>query len=115
VFYTGTAGPNTNIPLLIRTTNNQLVTLSNPVHPGDHLLLYATGLGLVTPAVPVGDPAPSNPPAAAQVSPIVTIGGVPVPVLYAVLVPGDVGVYSAYIRLRFPYRFIFRRASTFPW
>ena len=94
VFFTGTAGPNTNIPLLIRTTNNQLVTLSNPVHPGDHLVMYATGLGLVTPSVPVGCPGPSNPPAVAQVPPIVTIGGVTMPVLFAGLVPGDVGVYQ---------------------
>ncbi len=94
VFYTGTAGPNTNIPLLIRSTNNQLVTLSNPIHPGDHLVMYATGLGLVTPNVPVGAPGPSNPPAIAIVLPTVTIGGVAMQVLYAGLVPGDVGVYQ---------------------
>jgi uncharacterized protein (TIGR03437 family) len=94
IFFTGTAGPNTNIPLVIRTTNNQLVTLSNPVHPGDHLVMYATGLGLVTPDVPVGMPGPSDPPAVAQVQPIVTIGGVSMPVVYAGLVPGDVGVYQ---------------------
>jgi len=94
IFYTGTAGPNTDIPLVIRTTNNQLVTLSNPVHPGDHLVMYATGLGTVTPGVATGAPAPSNPPAIAQVPPIVTIGGISMPVLYAGLVAGDVGVYQ---------------------
>ncbi len=94
IFFTGTAGPNTNIPLVIRTTNNQLVTLSNPVHPGDHLVMYATGLGSVTPSVATGAPGPSNPPAIAQVLPIVTIGGISMPVLYAGLVAGDVGVYQ---------------------
>lgn len=33
VFHSGKAGPQTGIPTIVRTSNNQLVTPSNPIHP----------------------------------------------------------------------------------
>lgn len=94
VFRSGTAGPDTGIATIIRGSNNELVTLSNPVHPGDDLVIYATGLGRTDPEVPVGTPAPFEPLARALNTPAISLGGVALPVYYAGLTPGLVGVYQ---------------------
>ena len=44
VFLSGQAGPQTNLPTVVRATNNLLVTDSNPMHTGDTLVMYLTGL-----------------------------------------------------------------------
>jgi uncharacterized protein (TIGR03437 family) len=93
------AGPQADVPTVVRANNNQVVTLSNPVHHGDVLTIYATGLGRTSPSVETGVPAPSDPPASALVSPVVTIGGVPVEVLFAGLSPGEVGIYQINVRV----------------
>jgi uncharacterized protein (TIGR03437 family) len=94
IFRSGTAGPDINIPTVVRDSNNTLVTDSNPVHRGDTLIIYLTGMGLTTPAVTAGLPAPSQPLASALIPPRVSIGGVDLPVAYAGLTPGEVGVYQ---------------------
>ncbi len=94
VFRTGTAGPDTGLPTIYRATNNELVTLSNPVHPEDYLTIFVTGLGRTSPAVKTGDPAPSDPLAIAQIVPTITLGGVELGIQFAGLVPGQVGVYQ---------------------
>ncbi len=94
VFLSGSAGPLTNLPIVVRQATNLLVTDSNPVHPGDNLTLYTTGLGAVTPLVANGLPGPSSPLAMAILPPIVTLGGQPAAVSYAGLAPGEVGVYQ---------------------
>jgi uncharacterized protein (TIGR03437 family) len=67
---------------------------SRPVHPGETLEIYATGLGLVTNAPADGTPAPFDPPAETLNRPTVTIGGISAPVLYSGLVPGLIGLYQ---------------------
>jgi uncharacterized protein (TIGR03437 family) len=94
VFRSGTAGPQSGIPTVVRASNNQLVTLSNPVHAGDELVIYATGLGQVSPNVKAGDPSPSKPLALTLVPPIVTLSNATLPVHYSGLAPGFVGVYQ---------------------
>jgi uncharacterized protein (TIGR03437 family) len=94
VFRSGTAGPETGLATVIRAKNNGLVTPSNPVHPDDTIIIYATGLGRTAPPVEAGAAAPSDPLAAAMVQPEVTLGGVSLPLFYAGLVPGQVGVYQ---------------------
>jgi uncharacterized protein (TIGR03437 family) len=94
VFLSGAAGPVTNLPTIVRAENNQLATDSNPVHHGDTLVIYLTGMGGVTPVVANGMPAPANPLATALVTPTVQLGGVSLPVYYAGLAPGQVGVYQ---------------------
>lgn len=94
VFRSGTAGPETGIPTVVRMKNNDLVTPSNPIHPGDHIVIYLTGLGKTSPQVEAGMPAPMEPLASALVQPDVTINGVPLQVLYAGLAPGQVGIYQ---------------------
>ena len=94
VFHSGVAGPLTNVPTLVRADNNLLVTDANPIHAGDSLVIYLTGLGQTNPAQDAGQPAPLSPLANALVQPTVTINGVNLPVLYAGLSPGEVGVYQ---------------------
>jgi uncharacterized protein (TIGR03437 family) len=94
VFLSGTAGPETGLATVVRADNNQLITPTNPIHPGDTLVIYLTGMGATLPAVTAGLPAPSNPLASAAIAPTVTLGGQNLNVLYAGLVPGEVGVYQ---------------------
>ncbi len=94
IFRSGTAGPETGLATIVRTDNNQLVTATNPIHPGDSLVIYATGLGLTQPSVDTGAPSPSSPLGAAIIVPQLTLGGVALNLAFAGLVPGEVGVYQ---------------------
>jgi uncharacterized protein (TIGR03437 family) len=94
VFRTATAGPLTGLPAIYRAINNEPVTLSNPVHPEDELAIFLTGLGITSPAVAAGAAAPADPPASATFTPLVTLGGHPLPIRFAGLVPGYVGLYQ---------------------
>jgi uncharacterized protein (TIGR03437 family) len=94
VFLSGVAGPETALPTVVRSSNNLLATESNPVHHDDILVIYLTGMGAVSPVVGDGQPSPSDPLAFALAAPTVTLGGVDLPVYYAGLAPGQVGVYQ---------------------
>ncbi len=94
IFRSGTAGPVTGLATVVRADNNELVTPTNPIHPNDSVVIYATGLGRTQPAIDAGLPAPSDPLPVAIIVPSVTLGGVPLTVTYAGLVPGEVGVYQ---------------------
>ena len=78
---------------VVRASNNLPVTLTNPVHKGDHLIIYASGLGETDPPVDAGSPAPSNPRAVVLNKPVVTLDGATCPVTFAGLAGGQVGVY----------------------
>ncbi len=99
VFRNSTAGPETGVATVVRGTNGYVVTPSNPVHRGDILSIYATGLGRTTPSVETGVPSPAEPLASALIPPVVTIGGVPVEVQFAGLTPGEIGVYQINVRV----------------
>jgi uncharacterized protein (TIGR03437 family) len=94
VFLSGVAGPETGIATVVRSANNQLVTPTNPIHPGDQIVIYATGLGATLPSVQAGAAAPSKPLAVVTDTPVVTLGGVPLTLEFAGLAPGEVGVYQ---------------------
>jgi uncharacterized protein (TIGR03437 family) len=94
IFRTGTAGPETGIATVFRNDNGQLITPTNPIHPNDIITIYATGMGATSPAVASGMPASANPLSNTVIAASVTLGGVPLNVLYAGLVPGEVGVYQ---------------------
>ena len=70
------------------------MTPTNPVHPNDTLIIFLTGMGQTTPQVASGMPSPSSPLALANITPNVTLGGAPLSLSYAGLVPGEVGVYQ---------------------
>lgn len=101
VFRSGVAGEERGLPTVVRAKNNQLVTLSNPIHPEDAIVIYLTGLGATFPEVADGYPGPRSPLAIALIPPVVTLGGVELPVEFAGLTPGEVGVYQ--INARVPY------------
>jgi uncharacterized protein (TIGR03437 family) len=93
VFLSGSAGDQTNLPTVVRFSNGLVVTSTNPVHRGDILTIYLTGLGAVNPPVADGVAAPLNPLSTTVVNPLVEIGGSGAPVLFSGLVPGYVGLY----------------------
>jgi adhesin/invasin len=64
------------------------------VHLNDAIVIYLTGLGATAPAVDDGMPAPASPLASAMVTPALTLGGKPLDVFWAGLVPGYVGLYQ---------------------
>jgi uncharacterized protein (TIGR03437 family) len=104
VFHSGVAGPQTGIPTIVRYTNNELVTPSNPIHPNDVLIIYATGLGDVSPDMKEGLPGPTRPLAVAQVAPTLALGDITLEVQYAGLAPGMVGVYQINAKVPFKVR-----------
>lgn len=76
------------------------VSRGNPVRPGGFLTIYATGLGAVNPAVPSGQGAPGAEPLARLVTtPTVRLAGRSVPVTYAGLAPGFVGLYQVNVQV----------------
>jgi len=94
VFLNGQAGESTNLPALYRVANGLLVTDSNPVRRQDSLTIYAAGLGTTSPVVPAGNVSPSNPLATVVAQPTVTLNGAGLPVTFAGLAPGQIGVYQ---------------------
>lgn len=94
VFRSGVAGTETGIPTVVRAKNNELATLSNPIHHGDEIIIFATGLGRTSPAIDAGIPASADPLPTTLLQPDVDIAGVSLPIAYAGLAPGQVGVYQ---------------------
>jgi uncharacterized protein (TIGR03437 family) len=92
VFLTS-VGDQANVPSIVRFYNGLQVTSTNPVHRGDILVIYLTGLGPVNPPVADGVPAPASPLSSTTTTPTVDIGGSGAPVLFSGLVPGYVGLY----------------------
>ncbi len=87
-----------DVPTVIRQKNNQIATASNPVRRNEYLTIFATGLGRTNPAIEAGVPAPPGTLSTTVVPPTVTIGGVPVEVPFAGLVPNEIGIYQLNIR-----------------
>ena len=73
------------------------VTSTAPAHPRDVVALWATGFGTTIPFVSPGDVVTGAP--ATATLPIVTVGGVQVTVVSAVLTTGTVGLYQITIQL----------------
>jgi len=94
VFLNGYDGNLTNLPSVTRASNGLQVTPSNPIHEGDSLTIFAAGLGLTSPVVAAGVLSPANPLAVAVAQPTVKLNGTALPVTFAGLVPGQIGVYE---------------------
>jgi uncharacterized protein (TIGR03437 family) len=92
VFLSGVAGPETNLPTVVRAQNNLLVTDSNPIHRKDTLVIYFTGCGNTNPPIPDGLPAPSDPLARTVVVPQVLLGNTSLPVMFGGMTPNTVGL-----------------------
>ena len=94
VFRTGAAGPDSGLATIVRARNNELATLANPIHRGDSIIIYATGMGRTNPAIEAGVPASADPLPTALIPPTLTLGGMALSVAFAGLAPGEVGVYQ---------------------
>lgn len=71
---------------------------ANAARRGDALILYGTGQGAVTPAVPDGAAA-STPLASSVVTPLVFLGGKQMPVAFSGLAPGFAGLWQINVTL----------------
>jgi uncharacterized protein (TIGR03437 family) len=94
VFRSSLPGTDSIIATVVRKRNNELVTLSNPVHRGEDVVVYLTGMGRTFPAIDAGIPGPNDPPLSVLVEPKATIGGREMGIRFAGLSPGQVGVYQ---------------------
>jgi uncharacterized protein (TIGR03437 family) len=95
VFMSGSAGPETGLATMFRADNGELVTPTNPLHEGDTVVIYLTGLGNISPAVDAGRAAPMSPLSWANQQPTVTLGGAQMTLLYAGVVPTYIsGLYQ---------------------
>jgi uncharacterized protein (TIGR03437 family) len=70
---------------------------SAPAKPGDTLVLWGTGFGPTSPAVAAGTVVTGTP--AVVTAPIVTVGGMAVPVIDTILTAGSAGLYQITIQL----------------
>jgi uncharacterized protein (TIGR03437 family) len=91
VFMSAVAGPEIDLPTVFRADTGLLVTASDPIHRGDYITIYLTGMGAVAPIVANGYPGGVD---QVLAQPTVEIGGTPLTVSYAGLAPGEVGVYQ---------------------
>ena len=71
-----------------------LADSANPVSAGGYIVMYATGLGAVTPPVPDGIAGPSSPLSTVTDPISLTIGGVNATITYAGLAPGFASLYQ---------------------
>jgi len=94
IFRNGQAGDQTGLATVVRLKNDELATFTNPIHPEETISIYLTGLGVTSPAVKAGDASPGNPLALASTTPTISLGGTPLTVTFAGLVPGEAGVYQ---------------------
>ena len=94
IFRTLIEGIDGPVATIVNGRNGLLTTNSNPVKRSDTIVIYLTGLGKTFPAVDAGLSSPSDPLARSLVEPIVSLGGVELPVTYSGLTPGEVGVYQ---------------------
>jgi uncharacterized protein (TIGR03437 family) len=91
IFRSGTGG---SLATITRADNGEFITPTNPIHYGDSITIWATGLGRTNPPIDTGMAAPSDPLPSAVIAPTVLLGGAALRIDYAGLVPGSVGLYQ---------------------
>jgi len=84
---------------VVHASDGALVSADRPAGSGSVLVIYANGLGPVTPATTTGQAAAADPLSRTQATPNVTVGGIPAELLFSGLTPGYVGLYQLNVRL----------------
>jgi len=84
---------------IVHQSDGSVVGNADPAVAGETLVVYMTGLGAVNASLSFGEEAPANPPAATAISPQVTLGSMPVNVVYSELSPGFVGLYQVAVAM----------------
>ena len=82
------------VAAVLKNADFSLVGASNPAKAGDVLLVYATGLGATSAALPTGTLVPATTTANTTVPVTATIGGKSATVAYAIASPGFAGLYQ---------------------
>ena len=95
----GIASLPTGLAIAQRYPGYSLVSEMSPAKPGDYLVLYLAGLGETISPVPSGFASPSSPLAQQLVMPALTLNKLLVPVDFAGLTPGTVGLYQINFRV----------------
>ena len=80
--------------IIAQHVDGSIVTDASPAKPGEYIVFYVAGMGLTTGTVTSGTLSPSNPPAMTLDTPTLTLNGVNVPIYFAGLSPGFVGLYQ---------------------
>ncbi len=87
-------------PGVIQNEDRTLNAASNPAAAGSVITIYATGMGVVTPALASGYPGQSEPKLNRTVlTPSVLIGGTSAELLFSGVSPGYVGLYQINVRI----------------
>jgi uncharacterized protein (TIGR03437 family) len=84
------AGPGS----ILHSSNNTVVSSTNPAKPGEAVSIYLTGLGAVSPSVSDGSAGLSDPLSKVTETVVVYIGNLSANVSYAGLAPGSPGLYQ---------------------
>jgi len=71
-----------------------LVTEDAPAKPGDYLTIYLVGMGATDPAAGTGAASPGQTPAQLVTQPILKVNGNAIPIGFAGMTPGSVGLYQ---------------------
>jgi len=79
---------------LIFHADGRLVSRDAPIEPDEILVIYATGLGAVSPPIPTGQPAPSSPLSETVTPAQVSFDGIRGVVLFSGAVPELAGLYQ---------------------
>jgi uncharacterized protein (TIGR03437 family) len=92
---------NTPMPTVTHAADGELVTPSYPIHLNEWLVIYVTGMGVTSPTVVSGAGSPLDPLAQPVAAPTLYLDGAQLPVEFAGLVPGEVGVYQINVQVPF--------------
>ncbi len=76
------------------TADGSAVTDASAAKPGEHIVVYLTGMGATTVPVASGNPAPSSPSASTVDAPSITLNSEPVSFSFSGLTPGLAGLYQ---------------------
>jgi uncharacterized protein (TIGR03437 family) len=90
--------PSARLPIIAHA-DGSLVTAENPLRPGETIVVYFTGIGLVSSMPPDGEAASASPLSQTLLRASATLGGQSLTVLFAGLTPGFVGLAQANLTL----------------
>ena len=83
----------------IEHVNGSIVSAANPAAPGETVVVFATGLGVVAPALTSGQAAPPSPLSYTSIQPTVTVANLPAVVAFSGAAPYLVGVDQLNVQL----------------
>jgi uncharacterized protein (TIGR03437 family) len=79
-------------PYVVHSATNEFITAGSPAAVDEYIVIYGTGIGDLDNFPPTGGVATASPLSQSRVLPVVTLGGVPLDVIFAGLTPGQTGL-----------------------